>query len=55
MRTIQEIKCEFWAGDLDMIEAIMDLEKLGYSSKKAEALVYEWEEAYLEATGQNDV
>jgi hypothetical protein len=44
MRDKRDIELEFKAGDLDMIDAIMDLEKMGYSSKEAEAEVLKWEE-----------
>lgn len=45
MRDKKDIEIEFKAGDLDMIEAIMDLQGLGYSSKEAEKIVYQWEES----------
>lgn len=44
MRDKRDVELEFRSGDLDMIDAIMDLERLGLSSKAAEAEVIKWEE-----------
>lgn len=43
-RTKQDIVCEYQAGDLDRMEAIEELEKLGISSWTAEAIIDEAED-----------
>lgn len=52
-RTKQDIICEYQAGDLDRMEAIEDLEKLGFNSWKAEAIIDEAEDEKIDPDKQD--
>lgn len=46
MKTVNTntIRSEFFAGEIDYLSAIEELEKFGYNSRDAEELVSEWSE-----------